>query len=48
MALPAKVFNRKDGSGKVVRIRHEFALQLGIAVCEKYAKVPTSVPNFHA
>jgi hypothetical protein len=30
------VFNRKDGSGKVVCIRHKLALQPGMAVFEKY------------
>jgi hypothetical protein len=32
----AKAFNRKDGSGKVVCIRHELALQPGMAVFEEY------------
>jgi hypothetical protein len=32
----ARVFNRKDGTGKVVRIRHELALQPGLAVFEEY------------
>jgi hypothetical protein len=30
------MFNRKDGSGKVVCIRHELALQPGMAVYEEY------------
>ncbi|MGH7940038.1 MAG: hypothetical protein ACREFR_03075 [Limisphaerales bacterium] len=32
----AKVFNRKDGSGKIVCIRHEIALQPGMAILEVY------------
>jgi hypothetical protein len=32
----AKVFNRKDGSGKIVCVRHELALQPGLAVFEEY------------
>lgn len=32
----AKVFNRKDGSGKVVCVRHELALQPGMAIYERY------------
>ena len=32
----AKVFNRKDGSGKVVCIKHEIALQPGLAIFEEY------------
>ena len=36
MSSMAKVFNRKDGSGKVVCVRHEFALQPGMAVWEEY------------
>jgi hypothetical protein len=32
----AKVFNRKDGSGKIVCIRHELALQPGLAIFEEY------------
>ena len=32
----AKVFNRKDGSGKIVCIRHELALQPGLAVWEAF------------
>jgi hypothetical protein len=36
MSSTAKVFNRKDGSGKVVCVRHEIALQPGMAVFEEY------------
>jgi len=36
MSSIAKVFNRKDGSGKVVCIRHEIVLQPGMAVWEEY------------
>jgi hypothetical protein len=36
MSGVAKVFNRKDGSGKVVCVRHEIALQPGMAVWEEY------------
>ena len=36
MSSTAKAFNRKDGSGKVVCIRHELALQPGMAVFEEY------------
>jgi hypothetical protein len=36
MSSTAKAFNRKDGSGKVVCIRHELALQPGMAVYEEY------------
>lgn len=36
MSSTAKVFNRKDGSGKVVCVRHEIALQPGLAVFEEY------------
>ena len=32
----AKVFNRKDGSGKIVCIRTELALQPGLAIFEEY------------
>ena len=35
----AKVFNRKDGSGKIVCIRHELALQPGMAVFEEYPEL---------
>jgi len=36
MSSTAKAFNRKDGSGKVICIRHELALQPGMAVFEEY------------
>lgn len=36
MSSTAKVFNRKDGSGKIVCIQHEIALQPGMAVLEEY------------
>ena len=36
MSSTAKAFNRKDGSGKTVCIRHEIALQPGMAVFEEY------------
>ncbi len=36
MSSLARVFNRKDGSGKVVCVRHELALQPGLAVFEEY------------
>ena len=36
MSSTARVFNRKDGSGKIVCIRHEIALQPGMAVLEEY------------
>lgn len=36
MSSMAKAFNRKDGSGKVICIRHEIALQPGLAVFEEY------------
>jgi len=39
MSSTAKAFNRKDGSGKVVCIRHELALQPGLAVFEEYAEL---------
>lgn len=32
----ARVFNRKDGSGKFVCVRHEVALDPGLAVYEEY------------
>ena len=35
----ARVFNRKDGSGKVVCVRHEIALQPGLAVFEEYPEL---------
>ena len=39
MSSTAKAFNRKDGSGKVVCVRHELALQPGLAVFEEYPDV---------
>lgn len=39
MSISAKVFNRKDGSGKIVCIRHELALQPGLAVYESYPPI---------
>jgi hypothetical protein len=36
MSSTAKVFNRKDGSGKIVCIQHEIALQPGMAILEEY------------
>lgn len=36
MSSTAKVFNRKDGSGKLVCVQHEIALQPGMAVLEEY------------
>lgn len=39
MSSTAKVFNRKDGSGKVVCVRHELALQPGLAVFEEYPEL---------
>jgi hypothetical protein len=36
MSSLARVFNRKDGSGKLVCIRHELALQPGLAIFEEY------------
>lgn len=36
MSSTAKAFNRKDGSGKVACVRHELALQPGMAVWEEY------------
>ena len=39
MSSTAKVFNRKDGSGKVVCVRHEIALQPGMAVFEEYPEL---------
>jgi hypothetical protein len=39
MSSTAKAFNRKDGSGKVVCIRHEIALQPGLAVFEEYPEL---------
>lgn len=34
----ASVFNRKDGSGKVVCLRHELAMQPGVVIWEKYVE----------
>ena len=39
MSSTAKAFNRKDGSGKVVCVRHELALQPGLAVFEEYPEL---------
>lgn len=39
MSSTAKAFNRKDGSGKVICIRHELALQPGLAVWEEYPEL---------
>jgi hypothetical protein len=39
MSSTAKAFNRKDGSGKVICIRHELALQPGLAVYEEYPEL---------
>ena len=36
MSSTAKAFNRKDGSGKIICIRHEIALQPGMVVFEEY------------
>ena len=36
MSSTAKALNRKDGSGMFVCIRHELALQPGMAVCEAF------------
>lgn len=36
MSSTAKVFNRKDGSGKIVCLQHEIALQPGMAILEEY------------
>ncbi len=36
MSSTAKAFNRKDGYGKVICVRHELALQPGLAVFEEY------------
>ncbi len=36
MSSTAKAFTRKDGSGKVICVRHEIALQPGMAVFEEY------------
>ncbi len=39
MSSTAKAFNRKDGTGKIVCIRHELALQPGLAVYEEYPEL---------
>src|SRR6476620_5650280 len=39
MSSMAQAFNRKDGSGKVICIRHEIALQPGMAVFEEYPEL---------
>jgi hypothetical protein len=39
MSSTAKAFNRKDGTGKVICIRHEIALQPGMAVFEQYSEL---------
>jgi hypothetical protein len=39
MSSTANVFNRKDGSGKVICVRHEIALQPGMAVFEEYPEL---------
>jgi len=39
MSSTAKAFNRKDGSGKVICVRHELALQPGLAVWEEYPEL---------
>ena len=39
MSSTASVFNRKDGSGKVICVRHEIALQPGLAVFEEYPEL---------
>ena len=39
MSSTAKAFNRKDGSGKVICIRHELALQPGLAIFEEYPEL---------
>ncbi len=39
MSSEAKAFNRKDGTGKVVCIRHELALQPGLAILEQYPEL---------
>ena len=39
MSSTAKAFNRKDGTGKVVCVRHELALQPGLAVFEEYPEL---------
>lgn len=39
MSSTAKAFNRKDGTGKVICVRHEIALQPGMAVFEEYPEL---------
>lgn len=39
MSSTANAFNRKDGSGKVICVRHEIALQPGLAVFEEYPEL---------
>ena len=39
MSSTARAFNRKDGTGKVVCVRHELALQPGLAVFEEYPEL---------
>src|SRR6478736_1755937 len=39
MSSTARAFNRKDGSGKVICVRHELALQPGLAVWEEYPEL---------
>ena len=39
MSSTAKAFNRKDGSGKIVCIRHEIATQPGMVVYEEYPEL---------
>jgi len=46
MSSTAKVFNRKDGSGKVVCVRHEIALQPGLAVFEEYPDLKAGTVKF--
>ena len=35
----ARAFNRKDGSGKIICVRHELALQPGLGVYEEYPEL---------
>lgn len=46
MSSTAKVFNRKDGSGKVVCLQHEIALQPGLAVFEEYPDLKAGTVKF--
>ena len=39
LSSTAKMFKRKDGSGNCVCVRHEIALQPGLAVWEEYPDV---------